>query len=47
MIGALALSFILLVVARLLSPIPLPGLFIILVPAVMGLVFAGLMKQEG
>jgi len=34
------------VVARLISPIPLPGLFIILVPAVMGLVFAGVTEQK-
>ena len=47
MVGALALSFILLILARLISPISLPGLFIILVPAVMGLIFAGLIKQEG
>jgi hypothetical protein len=46
MIGALVLAFILLLLARLLSPIPLPGLFIILVPAAMGLIFTGLIKQE-
>jgi hypothetical protein len=46
MIGALALSFTLLILARLISPIPLPGLFIILVPAVMGLIFTGIIKQE-
>ena len=46
MIGALALSFILLILARLISPIPLPGLFIILVPAVMGLIFAGIINQD-
>lgn len=40
------LSMILLVFARLVSPIPLPGLFINLVPAVMGLIFTGLIKQE-
>jgi|SRR5215211_7396259 hypothetical protein len=46
MVGALVLSVVLLVVARLISPIPLPGLFIILVPAVMGLVFAGVTEQK-
>ncbi len=46
MVGALVLALILLILARLLSPIPLPGLFIILVPAVMGLIFAGLIRQE-
>ena len=45
-IGAFASSLLLLVAARLLSPIPLPGLFLILVPAAMGLIFAGLLKQE-
>ena len=37
---------ILILVARLVSPIPLPGLFIVLVPAVIGLIFAGIIKQE-
>ena len=45
-LGTFALSFILLIIARLISPIPLPGLFIVLVPAVMGLIFTGLIKQE-
>jgi hypothetical protein len=45
-IGALVLAFSLLILARLISPIPLPGLFLILVPAVMGLIFTGLVKQE-
>ena len=45
-VGALVLSFILLALARLMSPIPLPGLFIILVPAATGLIFTGLIKQE-
>ena len=38
-LAAFAISFILLIAARLISPIPLPGLFIVLVPAVMGLIF--------
>ena len=46
MVGALVLALILLLLARLLSPIPLPGLFLILVPAVMSLIFAGLIRQE-
>jgi hypothetical protein len=46
MIGALALSFTLLILARLISPIPLPGLFIIMVPAAMGLIFTGIIKQD-
>lgn len=45
-LGAFGLSFILLIVARLISPIPLPGLFIVLVPAVIGLIFTGIFKQE-
>lgn len=46
MIGALVLSLLLLVLARLLSPIPLPELYIILVPAAMGLIFTGLIEQN-
>jgi len=45
-LGAFALSFILVIVARLISPIPLPGLFIVLVPAVMGLIFSGVLRQD-
>ena len=44
-LGAFALSFILLILARLISPIPLPGLFIVLIPAVMGLIFTGILRQ--
>lgn len=44
-LGAFALSFILLIMARLLSPIPLPGLFIVLVPAVIGLIFTGMISR--
>jgi hypothetical protein len=46
MVGAIVLSFLILLAARMISPIPLPGLFIILVPAAMGLIFAGLIKQD-
>jgi hypothetical protein len=45
-IGVFALSFLLLVLARVISPISLPGLFIVLVPAVMGLIFTGIIKEE-
>ena len=45
-LGAFGLSFILLILARLISPIPLPGLLIVLVPAVMGLIFTGIFKQD-
>lgn len=45
-LGAFALSLVLLIVVRLISPIPLPGLFIVLVPAVMGLIFTGIFRQE-
>ncbi len=45
-LGAFALSFILVIVARLISPIPLPGLFIVLVPAVMPLIFSGIFRQD-
>jgi hypothetical protein len=46
MIGAFAVSLCLLIVARVISPVPLPGLFLILAPAAMGLIFAGLIKEE-
>lgn len=45
-LGAFALSAILLVLARLISPISLPGLFIILFPVMMGLIFSGLLMQD-
>ena len=45
-LGVFALSFILLIVARLISPISHPGLFLVLVPAVMGLVFTGIFSRE-
>jgi hypothetical protein len=45
-LGAFALSFILLIVARLISPISLPELFIVLVPAAMALIFTGTFRQD-
>ncbi|MDQ3006267.1 MAG: hypothetical protein M3R47_12915 [Chloroflexota bacterium] len=45
-LGAFALSFILLIVARLISPTSLPGLFIVLVPAVMALIFTGIFRGD-
>jgi len=46
-LGAFALSFVLLILARLISPIPLPGLFLILVPVVtMGLIFSGVLRPD-
>lgn len=45
-LAAFAISFILLIVARLISPIPLPGLFIVFVPAVMVLIFTGIFRQD-
>ena len=45
-LAAFALSLVLLIVARLISPTPLPGLFIVLVPAVRGLIFTGIFRQE-
>jgi hypothetical protein len=46
LVGAFVLSLMLLLLARLISPIPLPGLFLILIPAAMGLIFSGIIKQE-
>jgi len=45
-LGAFALSFILLILARIMSPISLPGLFIVFVPAVTGLVFSGIQRRD-
>lgn len=45
-LGAFALSFLLLFIARMISPISLPGLFLVLIPAVMGLIFTGIFTQE-
>lgn len=45
-LGTFALSFILLVLARLVAPVSLPGLFLVLVPAVMALIFTGLFNQD-
>ena len=45
-LGAFVLSFIVLIVARLISPNPLPGLFIVLIPAVMALIFTGTFRQD-
>jgi hypothetical protein len=45
-LAVFVLSFALLVLARLVSPIPLPGLFIVLVPVMMGLISTGIFKQE-
>jgi hypothetical protein len=45
-LGAFSLSFILLVAARLISPTPLPGLFLVLIPAMMGLIVTGIFNQE-
>ena len=44
--GAFALSFILITVARLISPISLPGLHLVLIPAVLGLIYTGIFNQE-
>jgi hypothetical protein len=44
-IAALGPSLILLLIARLVSPVPLPGLFIIMVPAAIGLIGASVLLQ--
>lgn len=45
-LAALVLALVLLLVARALSPLPLPELFLILLPAALGLIFSGLVRQE-
>ncbi len=44
--AASALSFLLMLIARVASPIPLPGLFLILVPAVMALIYTCTVKES-
>jgi hypothetical protein len=46
LLGSIILSAFLLVIARFASPIPLPGLFIIIVPAAMGLIFSNIFAQR-
>ena len=45
-LAAFVLSVILLIVARFIAPIPLPGLFIVFVPAGMALIFKGIFRQD-
>jgi len=45
-LGALAVALGLLIIARLASPIPLPGLFLVLVPAGTGLIFTGIFRSD-
>lgn len=47
LISAIGISFILLVIARRISPVPLPELFLILIPGAMGLIFIGLVGEKG
>jgi len=37
---------VLLVIARIISPIPLPGLFLVLLPAGTGLIYIGILEQK-
>jgi hypothetical protein len=46
-LGAFILSLVLLVLVRVISPTPLPGLFIVLIPAMTGLIFTGVFKLNG
>ena len=45
-LAAFLLALILLVIARAVSSIPLPGLFIILIPALMGLLYMGILEGK-
>jgi hypothetical protein len=45
-IGSIILSLVLLVIARIISPIPLPGLFLVLLPAGTGLIYIGILEQK-
>lgn len=46
-VGAVGVSILLLVLARAVSPVPLPGLLVALVPAGMGLIFGNVIRREG
>ena len=46
LLGAFVLSLGLLVIARLSSPIPLPELFLVLLPAGMALIFTGIRRPD-
>jgi hypothetical protein len=45
-LGSIALALALLAAARLISPIPLPGLFLVLLPAAAALIFTGIYEQR-
>jgi hypothetical protein len=45
-IGAIFASLVLLVIARLIAPIQLPGLFLILAPSAMGLIYIGVTEKQ-
>ena len=47
LVGTLVVSLILIFLARVVSPIPLPELFIALAPAALGLIFASVLKGDG
>ena len=47
LISAIGISFFLLVIARLISPVRLPELFLILIPGVLGLIFICLVGEKG
>jgi hypothetical protein len=46
LIGSILLSLALLLVARLISPVPLSGLFLVLLPAAMGFIYVGLLENR-
>jgi hypothetical protein len=46
LLGVLAVAFLLLIAARLTSPVPVSGLFLILIPAIMGLIFTGIVVKD-
>jgi hypothetical protein len=43
LLSAYGLSFVLLIIARLTSPTPLPGLFLVFIPAVIGFLFSSVL----
>ena len=43
-VGVLGVSLVFLILARLIAPTPLPGLFLVLIPAAMALIFSGIYR---
>lgn len=45
-LAAFIVSFLLLIIARLISPVPLPGLFLVVLPAGISLLYTGILANR-